>query len=554
MKIHITNIYGFNKSDEYIQKQHEYAEIGRSLGFREMGIFRYAVDSDSDSELSRRLDGIIASIEKEDVVFVQIPTGNGMKFDSSLINRLKAYQSKVILMIHEFYEDMEWINLYKSVKFSVVFGRKEKSFYDRHGLTAYLLSSKNEFSVKKMYFDLINEIFTFEEKKIDGSDMIHVAFGLYDKTGDYSIWVGVAMQSILDHTNSNVYFHILHDDTLNDENKNKLIEICKNTNSCVEFHLIDVNEFNQIASQVKNYTIGSVFRIMIPEVLKELSKVLYLDADLFVNLDIQELWDIDLEGNCLGAVRDLDILNRTVGALPVMKNECNYDEYFNSGVLSMNLDAIRNHGNMKEEIIHYLICNTDSDLPDQDALNVVYRGRIKFIDQKYNYFVRTVRNNHEIELKKRIYHYVGTRCFLSHLNDVDIEFYKTVARSPWGQKSADVILKRSISRTVDRVNLYEKILDTITSSDKIRIYVGNDWVTKTTMEIIHKSEKDVQVLEMNDLKDLVNSYRDRGIEFVIFVTARFHNCIEYLEDMGLVNDKDFFLMQRFMSDLKGGFI
>jgi lipopolysaccharide biosynthesis glycosyltransferase len=240
--------------------------------------------------------------------------------------------------------------------------------------------------------------------------------------------------------------------------------------------------------------------------------------------------------------------------LPVMKNECSYDEYFNSGVISMNLEAIRKHGNMKEEIIHYLICHGDSDLPDQDALNVVYKGQIKFIDQKYNYFVRTVRNDHELELKNRIYHYVGTRCFLSHLNDVDIEYYKTVARSPWGQKNADIILRRSICRTVDRVNSYEKILDVITSSEKIYIFVGNDWVTRTTMEIIHKRKQDVQVLGMNDLKKVVNSYREKKVEFVVFVTARFNDCIEQLENMGLVNEKDFFIMQRFMSDLKGGYI
>lgn len=554
MKIHITNIYGFNNGEESIQKQHEYAELGRSLGFREMGIFRYLVDSDSDSELSRRLDGIIASIEKEDVVFVQVPTGNGLKFDSSLINRLKAYQSKVVLMVHELCLENEWINLYKSANSVVVFGRKEKTSLESRGVSSYLLNSKNEFLIKKMYLDLIDEVSLVDEEIVNANDMIHVAFGLYDKTGNYSIWVGVTMQSILDYTNSSVCFHILHDTTLNDENKKKLLDVCRNTNSCVEFHLIDVNEFNQISSQVQNYTIGSVFRILIPDVLKDLSKVLYLDADLYVNLDIQELWDIDLEENCLGAVRDLDILNRTIGALPVMKNECNYDEYFNSGVISMNLDAIRKHGNMKDEIVNYLVSHTDSDLPDQDALNVVYRGQIKFIDQKYNYFVRTVRNDHELDLQEKIYHYVGTRCFLSHLNGVDIEYYKTVSRSPWGQKNADIILRRSFNRTVDRVNEYESILQQLTNSNKIRVFVGNDWVTKTTMEIIHKRDEDIQIVDICGLKDIVNSYRNNNLEFIIFVTARFNNCIEQLENMGLVNDKDFFLMQRFMSDLKGGFI
>ena len=48
---------------------------------------------------------------------------------------------------------------------------------------------------------------------------------------------------------------------------------------------------------------GCLFRLLIPDLL-ECPKVIYFDCDVLVNLDIRELWDIDLEGNCIGGVRD----------------------------------------------------------------------------------------------------------------------------------------------------------------------------------------------------------------------------------------------------------
>ena len=64
MKIHITNLYNFNQNDLLVRRQHILANIGRKEGFLEMGIFEYPVHTDSRGELSKRLDGVISSVEK----------------------------------------------------------------------------------------------------------------------------------------------------------------------------------------------------------------------------------------------------------------------------------------------------------------------------------------------------------------------------------------------------------------------------------------------------------------------------------------------------------
>ncbi len=102
MNVYITRINGLPLRDtsQYIQRMT--AGIGHQLGFREMGIYRYNGEGESKESFNGRLDGIIAGISgRSDIVICQLPTGNGFKFEWGLINRLKAYRSKIIIFIHD---------------------------------------------------------------------------------------------------------------------------------------------------------------------------------------------------------------------------------------------------------------------------------------------------------------------------------------------------------------------------------------------------------------------------------------------------------------------
>lgn len=101
MNVYITKLNGLPMQDISQYKQRMTAEIGHQLGFREMGIYRYNGAGESKESLSGRLDGIIAGIDwGNDVVICQFPTGNGLRYEWELVNRLKMYQSKVVIFIH----------------------------------------------------------------------------------------------------------------------------------------------------------------------------------------------------------------------------------------------------------------------------------------------------------------------------------------------------------------------------------------------------------------------------------------------------------------------
>ena len=111
MKTHITNLYGFIKDKEVANRQRKFAQTAHDTGIYELGLYVYDVSSDTDSELSKRLDGIIAAIEYGDLAIVQLPTGNGLKFESMLIEKIAAYSNKKIIV---FWHDKAYKNINES--------------------------------------------------------------------------------------------------------------------------------------------------------------------------------------------------------------------------------------------------------------------------------------------------------------------------------------------------------------------------------------------------------------------------------------------------------
>lgn len=109
-------------------------------------------------------------------------------------------------------------------------------------------------------------------------------------------------------------------------------------------------------------------RLLLPVLLPELPRVLYLDADIVVNGSLEALWRIDLQGKLLAAVqnplyphqsdawiRQLDLPDRR--------------HYFNSGVLLLDLAALR-AGLWCERLIAFADEHGSSlRFPDQDTLN-----------------------------------------------------------------------------------------------------------------------------------------------------------------------------------------
>ena len=97
---------------------------------------------------------------------------------------------------------------------------------------------------------------------------------------------------------------------------------------------------------IKNYwgTIASMYRLLIPNILpKNITKVIYLDADTIINLDINELWQIDLGNHSIAAVTEMESgasSDRMNAVFPlVTQGIIEPEKYFNAGMLVLNLEG-----------------------------------------------------------------------------------------------------------------------------------------------------------------------------------------------------------------------
>lgn len=120
------------------------------------------------------------------------------------------------------------------------------------------------------------------------------------------------------------------------------------------------------------YSEAASYRLLLPELLPELEKVLYIDCDVVVRQDLAKLFrDTELGDNLLAAVYEAPIEKQSErwSALG-----CDPNRYFNSGFLILNLAQMRAEGT-SAKLLEALKADY-LEFPDQDALNVVCRGRV----------------------------------------------------------------------------------------------------------------------------------------------------------------------------------
>ena len=256
--------------------------------------------------------------------------------------------------------------------------------------------------------------------------MIHICFALHDKTGRYSKFTGTTMLSLFDNTNSEVTVHILHDNTLSFDNREKFIYLAGRYNQHVKFYNVEQLCADKIA-EIKNsiprvlnsgFTIATFYRFLIPYIFSsEIDKVIYLDSDLIVNLDIAELWRIELDGRPIAGVSE-----HMLGSDPRWFVMCRdglvkLEDYFNAGVIVMDLNVFRAEEQRLLNGIKFIAANPQYNFFDQDVLNYCFSTTALKLPTKFNVLVRDLRIKPNQRIERKIYHYAAAG---TQLNSNDI--------------------------------------------------------------------------------------------------------------------------------------
>ena len=217
---------------------------------------------------------------------------------------------------------------------------------------------------------------------------IHVVLSVYDPEGTYSRHAGVVMASVFERAKSPVCVHILHDETLTELNRSLLCETAEFFSQAVSFH--DVSAFIKrlddatiTSAQKCGLSAGTLFRLAITDILT-LDKIIYLDCDIVVNMDIQELWDIPLDNFSCAGVLESPRGRFSATAIRMRLMGCNPVEYINAGVLLMNIPRMREKLGADQVLQWFRRYRYCIKYQDQDLINSCFRGEIKILEGRFN--------------------------------------------------------------------------------------------------------------------------------------------------------------------------
>ncbi len=132
------------------------------------------------------------------------------------------------------------------------------------------------------------------------------------------------------------------------------------------------------------------YRFCIPFILGDKKKVIYLDSDLLVRKDLSDFFNIDITDNYLAAVTDCSFNPKDGRKFQINDKEVRLTKYFNSGVLLLNCEKIR-EDNLKDAFSRLLDYHKKRpfNFLDQDILNIACNNNVKIVSPKFNFVINS---------------------------------------------------------------------------------------------------------------------------------------------------------------------
>ena len=270
---------------------------------------------------------------------------------------------------------------------------------------------------------------------IPGEKIIPIVFATND---GYLPYLAVALRSVMDNTSKDFFYdvYVLHSG-LDPLNIFKLVNM-----GCENLHIRAVNVDPLVKSlplyPKSHFSVEMYYRILIPELLWQYNKVIYLDCDLIAKTDLSRMYEISLDGNILAAVRNPldDHMSRYVADSLGM----DVDLYFNSGVLVIDVNLFKER-DVKKRCFELLAKHKRLACPDQDVLNLSCINKCRYLDETWNF--QTGNRSYNVEYK------------YSRLKDIGIIHF-TTGKKPWNTKGLP--LSEEFWRYAAKTPFYEDII------------------------------------------------------------------------------------------------
>ena len=393
-------------------------------------------------------------------------------------------------------------------------------------------------------------------------DSINICYAIYDKSGNFSKIAGTAIVSVFENTTSHISLHLLHDNTLTEENRTKFIKLTRSYGQEISFYNIEKmlpDIFDAIPGD-NRFSKAAMYRMLIGNILPhDIKRVIYLDIDTIVTLDIKELWCENIGENGLAAISEKELTHDHM----IEKHICqsgfvSKDRYFNSGVLLIDMEKFRLRPNLLLEGLELLKANPNWNCYDQDILNYFFADSYRQLPIYYDIFVEAERVVGNYSLEQGIYHYAGMAVNVFQGHDVfDSLYLHYFIKTPWFDENMLLKIFALVPKSHDDCRGYlRKILnDTV---GKRRCFLGfadneaiiRSYFTFAGNERFIAIDQNSGELETNTL---VNALKNMSPEEIgVLCVKNSHILINELIANGLTEGVDFVNGAAFFSSSFGG--
>ena len=216
--------------------------------------------------------------------------------------------------------------------------------------------------------------------KPNQNQKVHIAF-ITDENYAMPTTVAITSLKINRDQTTEYMIHILAND-ISEESESKLLML-DDENFKIKIIPVRVDkEFSRLTKKDGDLHVSpsALIKLRLPNILKNVGKVLYLDGDIIIQDDLLDLYNTDIPGYYAAVVKDI-LSERNPNHMKNMGIKHKY--YFNSGMMLLNLTKCRKD-NMVRQLLEYRE-NGKNHFMDQDTLNYVFKENVKYVSYKYNY-------------------------------------------------------------------------------------------------------------------------------------------------------------------------
>jgi len=205
-------------------------------------------------------------------------------------------------------------------------------------------------------------------------------------------------------------------------------------------HTVDAHRFEAFPLPLEHVTQEAYYRYLVPELLTNETRTIFMDVDVLVLGDIKTLWNLDLCGNFVAAVEDVKEHTPEFESYMCRLGMSSNAHYFYAGMLVMDLVALRAidfvtrcmHSTV--EHIHHLAW------PDQDVINMTLEGRILALPLRFNCTAPQLLPRGERIVIRHFANFSSKPWCCLWKNKTWVAYVKYLRKTPWRKNLVSFIL------------------------------------------------------------------------------------------------------------------